>query len=60
MQPWEYDLIEEIRLRVAKEGHIYSKSEVIRAGLLALESLPLSKMLGRFSAVEKVKPGRKV
>ncbi len=60
MLPWEYELIERIRIRVAREGHIYSKSEVIRAALLALESLHLEDMVHKFYAVEKIKPGRKV
>ncbi len=60
MPPKDYDVIEKIRTTLAKEGHIYTKSEVIRAGLLALESMQLQEMVWRLSAVEKIKPGRKV
>ncbi len=60
MLPREYELIERIRIRVAKEGYIYSKSEVIRAALLALESLCPEDTVRKFCAVEKIKPGRKV
>ncbi len=60
MPPKDYDAIAKIRTTVAKQGLIYTKSEVIRAGLLALESMPLEEMIWRLSAVEKIKPGRKV
>ncbi len=53
-------MIEEIRIKVAKQGYIYSKSEVIRAGLLALEAMPPHEMVYRLRAVQKIKPGRKV
>ena len=60
MPPKDYDVIEKIRTTMAKQGHVHTKSEVIRAGLLALESMQLQEMVWRFSAVEKIKPGRKV
>ncbi len=58
--PKEYGKIEVIRMRLAREGYIYSKSEVIRAGLLALDAMHNKEMVMRLNAVEKVKPGRKI
>ncbi len=55
----DYALIEQLRVRAAREGRNTNKSEVIRAGLrslLALEPTDLAAILNR---LEKVKPGRK-
>lgn len=54
----DYALIQELREACAKTGVIANKSEVVRAGLLALASMSdadLSKALRR---IEKVKVGR--
>jgi hypothetical protein len=55
----EYVVIEKIRNKAAKEGYIYSKSEIVRAALLALNALPQKDVMYRLSTVEKIKPGRK-
>lgn len=55
----EYGVIEKIRNRAARNGHIYSKSEIVRAALLALNALPQKDVMYRLSTVEKIKPGRK-
>ena len=55
----DYGVIEVIRIRLAKEGVICSKSEVIRAGLLALNSMHGGELIERMSVVEKIKMGRK-
>ena len=55
----EYAVIEKIRNKAAREGYIYSKSEVVRAALLALNALPPKDVMYRLSTVEKIKPGRK-
>jgi hypothetical protein len=55
----DYGLIEQLRVRAAREGRNTNKSEVVRAGLrslLALEPTDLAAILNR---LEKVKPGRK-
>lgn len=55
----DYGVIEVIRLRLAREGYICSKSEVIRAGLLALNSMRSMELIEKISVVEKIKMGRK-
>ncbi len=59
MPTQDYSVIEVIRIRLAREGYICSKSEVIRAGLLALNSMPGGELVERISVVEKIKMGRK-
>lgn len=55
----EYAVIEKIRNKAARDGYIYSKSEIVRAALLALNALPQKDVMYRLSTVEKIKPGRK-
>ena len=55
----EYEVIEKIRNKAARDGYIYSKSEIVRAALLALNALPQKDVMYRLSTVEKSKPGRK-
>ena len=55
----EYAVIEKIRNKAAKEGYIYSKSEIVRGALLALNALPQKDVMYRLSTVERIKPGRK-
>lgn len=55
----EYAVIEKIRKKAARDGYIYSKSEIVRAALLALNALPQKDVMYRLSTVEKIKPGRK-
>lgn len=59
MSAEEYSVIEKIRNKAAKEGYIYSKSEIVRGALLALNALPLTDVMYRLGTVEKLKPGRK-
>ena len=56
--PEESQVIDEVRLRLAARGVIPNRSEVIRAGILALRDMngeDLAKLLG---GVPKLKPGR--
>ena len=39
MPPEEYEVIDRVRNKVAREGFIYSKSEVVRAALAALGAM---------------------
>ena len=54
-----YQLIEQLRSSAAREGHIHTKSEVIRAGLRALSSMPAKDLVEVLGQLERVKPGRK-
>jgi len=56
----DYKLIESLRSKAARQGYIYTKSEVIRAGLQLLSGLPPAGLVDTLSKVERVKPGRKV
>ncbi len=60
MPPHEYGMIEVIRVGLAREGLICSKSEVVRAGLQALQAMQTPDMVRRLGSVAKVKPGRKL
>jgi hypothetical protein len=59
MPPEDHALIEKIRTKVAKEGHISANSEVIRAGLHALDLLEGAKVVDMLHRLEKMAPGRK-
>ena len=59
MPPEDYALIEKIRTKAAKEGHISANSEVIRAGLHALHLLEGAKVVEMLRRLEKLTPGRK-
>ena len=59
MPPDDYSLIEKIRTKAAKEGHISPNSEVIRAGLHALDLLEGRELVDMFERLEKMTPGRK-
>jgi hypothetical protein len=59
MPPDDYALIEKVRTKVAKEGHISANSEVIRAGLHALDLLEGPKVIDMLDRLEKMTPGRK-
>lgn len=55
----DLDSIEELRRRLVKEsGEIFNRSEVIRAGLLALQGLPESRLRGVTKQLERFRPGR--
>jgi len=55
----DYSLIEQLRVRAAREGRNTNKSEVIRAGLQSLMVLEPAKLIAILDGLEKVKPGRK-
>lgn len=59
MPPSDYALIEKIRTAAAKEGTISTKSEVIRAGLHALDAFAGQELVCLLGQLEKMVPGRK-
>jgi plasmid stability protein len=59
MPPDDHKLIEQLRVRAAREGRNTNKSEVIRAGLHALDSLQSAQLVELLEGLERVKPGRK-
>lgn len=59
MPSGDHELIEQLRIRAAREGRNTNKSEVVRAGLRALVSLAPSQLLELLEGLERVKPGRK-
>jgi hypothetical protein len=54
-----YEIIDRVRNKVAKEGLIYTRSEIVRAGLLAIGSMSINDLLHLLGSVERMKPGRK-
>ena len=54
----DYQLLETLRIKFASTGNILSKSETIRAGLLALAKLDNNELANIASALIKLKPGR--
>ena len=48
-----------MKARCLKNGVEVKKSQLLRAGLLALEALPLPELLQRIAALSPVKAGRK-
>jgi hypothetical protein len=59
MPPDDSALIETLRTTAAKEGRIASKSEIVRAGLHALNVFKGHELVEVLNRLEKVKPGRK-
>lgn len=59
MPPYDYALIDKIRTKAAKEGRISASSEVIRAGLHALDLLEGQELVGMLDRLEKMTRGRK-
>ena len=59
MPPGDYKLIEQLRSAAARAGHIYAKSEIVRAGLLVLSLLSPVELIKALDKVEHTKPGRK-
>ena len=56
----DYALIDEIRKRLIREHAVVrNKSEVLRAGLLALAKMSSQEMLEASDRVKQLKPGRK-
>lgn len=54
----EYELISQIKKRCMKAGISANKSEVLRAGLAALESMPDKDLANLFGKLPRVKTGR--
>lgn len=54
----DYALLAELKQRALAEGHDIKKSELLRAGLLALAAMPAKSFLARLSKVERIKTGR--
>jgi hypothetical protein len=54
----DYELISTIRKRCLKAGVSVTKSEVMRAGLHALQELPNQDLLEVFKGLAKIKTGR--
>ncbi|MDQ5827018.1 MAG: hypothetical protein M3441_22850 [Chloroflexota bacterium] len=54
----EYELISRIKTRCMKAGISANKSEVLRAGLAALEAMPDRELTSLFGKLQRVKTGR--
>jgi hypothetical protein len=54
----EYELISQIKKRCMKAGISANKSEVLRAGLAALEAMPERELVSLFANLQRVKTGR--
>jgi hypothetical protein len=54
----DYDLITTVRQRCLKQGISINKSEVLRAGLQALNTMPEKQLRDVVNKLSKVKPGR--
>lgn len=54
----EYELISQIKKRCMKAGISANKSEVLRAGLAALEAMPDKDLASLFGKLSRVKTGR--
>lgn len=58
MPPDDYESITRIKQRAMKAGIGTNKSEILRAGLVALSTMPDKEFLKLFQRLPKVKPGR--
>jgi len=54
----DYDKIAALKQKCLEAGVSVKKSEILRAGLVLLESAALKRLLAAVSAVEQVKTGR--
>lgn len=54
----DYALIARLKQRALVAGHEVKKSEILRAGLAALEAMPEAELLKVLGAVERIKTGR--
>ena len=52
------DEMETLRLKFASEGYILNRSEVVRVGLVALESLSAKNASRAIKEIERLKAGR--
>ena len=55
----DYDKIKSLKALCLKNGVEVKKSQLLRAGLIALEALPLADLLQRIAKLAPVKAGRK-
>jgi len=58
MPPHDYDRIAQIIRSALQDGISLNKSEVIRAGLMALQKMSSKERHALFKELERVKPGR--
>lgn len=58
MPQGDYDLINQLKKRSIKLGVEITKSEILRAGLKALELMESKEFLSKIALVEKIKTGR--
>jgi hypothetical protein len=58
MPKYDYEKIAALKQKCLDAGVSVKKSELMRAGLLLLESAPAKRLLAAISAVETVKTGR--
>ena len=58
MPPTEYETISKIQKRCLKRGLVISKSEVVRAGFAALNTVSDRELFALIEALVKVKTGR--
>ncbi len=58
MPQTDYDLITLLKKRALQAGNETNKSEVLRAGLLALNQMSEAEFLDKITTVEKIKTGR--
>jgi Arc/MetJ-type ribon-helix-helix transcriptional regulator len=59
MPPHDYDRIYQIIQQCLKNGISINKSEVVRAGLIALQKMPSKELTELLQILEKLKPGRR-
>jgi hypothetical protein len=54
----DYDKLAQLKQKCLEAGVAVKKSELVRAGLLMLDSAPIKRLLEAVSAIETVKTGR--
>lgn len=57
MPKYDYEKIAALKQKCLDAGMPVRKSELLRAGLILLEAVPIKRLLGAISAVETVKTG---
>jgi hypothetical protein len=50
--------IDKLRKKLAKDGHVLNKSEIVRVGLVALEHLSSRSAMKAIGEIERLKAGR--
>lgn len=50
--------LEELQAVIGKNGRVMNKSEIVRAGLVALQSMPRDKLMSSLLKVAHIKAGR--